>query len=162
MPDMPQPDSSLFDDKNKVKAAFIKFTKIGDWFEGTLHEVRHVKNLLPGKEGETQINYDFIVKSGVFHMPDPLTKQAYADGSGVIILKKDDLWTMGGKPGIDANMRNIKVGQIFGARFSALKPSKTPGFAAQKVVDIFPGKMDETYMGTAVDSAAALGVPPLA
>jgi len=159
---MPQPSSDLFNDKNQVRAAFVKFTQVGDWFEGTLHEVREIDSSLPGKEGEKQKVYDFIVRSGTFHVADPITKRAYADGTGVITLQKGELWSMGGKQSIDNSMRNIKIGQIFGAKFTEEKPSKTKGFAAQKVISIFAGKMDEEYLnGGKLDVAQAF-TPPAA
>ncbi len=146
---LPQPDPSLFAAGNEVKAAFIKWGKVGDWFEGTLHEVREVESRLPGQEGEKQKIYDFIARSGAFN--DKIVVKN-PDGTEAItykqtVLKKGELWSLGGSKAVDDAMRRIKYGQIFGVRFTELKPSKTKGFADTKVRKVYPGAMDKEYTG---------------
>jgi hypothetical protein len=155
---LPQPDPALFNPENEVKSAFIKWGKIGDWFEGTLLDVREVESRLPGQEGTMQKIYDFRVRTGYFHEE---TKVQNADGTTSmsykqVVLDKGDLWSLGGNKTMDDQMRRIKVGQIFGCRFTEVKPAKTKGFAAQKVRKVYPGKMDPDYnagtTGASVDT----------
>lgn len=152
-------DDAIFNDANRVKAKFFKFTKVGDWFKGTLLSVREQKSNFPGKEGKMVKQYEFRAHGGQFHVVDPTTEQAYADGSGVIDLKAGDVWTVSrDTEAFDNSMRNVKVGQIFASKLTEIKPSKTKGFRPQKVTPVYAGEMDPDYMGeSAVDTVAAFG-----
>jgi len=146
---LPQPDPALFNPNNEVKSSFVKWGKVGDWFEGTLHDVRQVDSTLPGQEGQKQNIYEFFVRAGCFH--DRIVEKL-ANGEEKIsyrqtVLKKGELWSVGGNKTIDGQMRRIVIGQIFGIRFTELKPSKSKGFADQKVRKVYPGAMDKDYTG---------------
>ncbi len=60
-----------------------------------------------------------------------------------IVIEPGSFWTIGGKTGIDAQMRNIKVGQKIGLKFIDEKPSKTKGFAAAKNIKVYAPKNDD-------------------
>ena len=160
---LPQPDPALFNAENEVRAAFVKWGKIGDWFEGTLLDIREVDSRLPGQEGTKQKIYDFKARVGGFHdeiksqNPDGTTSISYKQ----TVLVAGDQWSMGGNKTLDDQMRRIRIGQIFGVRFTEVKPAKTKGFAAQKVRKVYPGKMDADYSsaetGAGVDTAKEFG-----
>jgi len=62
-------------------------------------------------------------------------------------LEPGSIWIIGGKAGIDAQMRNVKIGQTFGMRFSEERPSKNKTFSPSKVIKVLVGPMDEHYQG---------------
>jgi hypothetical protein len=131
-----------FEGLTEVKSQWVKFGKISDWIRGTLTDVRSVPSQLPGKQDEMVKLYEFIAAGGSFH--------GITDGkvdSEPTVLEQGSFWTVGGKPGIDNQMRNVKLGQIFGMRFSEEKPSKTKGFNPTKVIKVLIGGLDENYSG---------------
>jgi len=95
---LPQPDPALFNAENEVRAAFVKWGKIGDWFEGTLLDIREVDSRLPGQEGTKQKIYDFKARVGGFHdeiksqNPDGTTSISYKQ----TVLVAGDQWSLGG------------------------------------------------------------------
>lgn len=135
---------SMFSTENEVKSNFISWGKPGDFIVGTLASTREVENNLPGKPaGEMQTIYEFKALDGSFHVLDD-RKQPVADAT---IVKAGEFWNVGGKKGIDAQMRNIKIGQVLGMKFMEEIPSKTKGFNPTKVVKIFTtGKMDTDFL----------------
>lgn len=160
---LPQPDPNLFKPENESKQSFVKWGKVGDWIQGTLHERRSVKSTLPGQEGKMQTVYDFFAKAGLYHEeiktknPDGTTAITYKQ----IRLEAGDIVSLGGNQALDTAMRPVKIGQVFGVRFTETKPSKSKGFADQKVRKVYPGEMDPNYSGGMADTAAELGVPDM-
>jgi hypothetical protein len=142
MTDKKQP--SLFDESNEVKSSFVGWGKVGDYFIGTLMGKREVENKLPGKPaGTMQMLYEFKMREGQFHKLDD-KKNPVADAT---VIGEGELWTLGGKAGIDAQMRNIKIGQVLGMKFLEEIPSKTKGFNPTKVVQVYTsGEMDSSVM----------------
>lgn len=112
---------SIFDEKNKVKSNYFAFKNIGDKIEGTLVGKRVTNNTL--KPGTEQNVYE---------------------------LKKEDNTYIDvyGKPGIDMQMKHIKLGQIIGFEFVKAIPPKQPGFNATHVIQIYadPALIDEKWM----------------
>lgn len=166
---LPQPDPNLFDPKNEAKSLFVKWGKVGDWVQGTLHDRRQIKSTLPGQEGKMQHVYDFFARAGVFHETHKSRNEAGEEVTTYtpVVLKEGQLVSVGGgtvgddKNPIDNGLRNVKIGQIFGVRFTEIKPAKTKGFQDQKVRKVYPGEMDPKYAG-GMDVAAELGVPDMA
>lgn len=111
--------TSIFDEKNKVNSPFFSFKKIGDKVEGTLIDKRVVMNKLSGKE---QIVYDI-------RTPD------------------ESYYTVGGKPGIDSQMKRVALGQIVGFEFVAEKKN-TGGLDPTKIIQVYANRkiVDEEWI----------------
>ena len=113
--------TNIFDEKNKVTGAFWKYEKIGDEVEGTYVG----KNQKPDnyKPGEKQWIYELLTKNG-------------------------DVVLVGGKPGIDLQMKHIRFGQIVGMRFIEERPNSNPAFDPTKIIQIFadPKIVDEDWL----------------
>jgi len=157
-------NDDFFSEKNRVKTQWVKFGKIGDFLKGTLTDVREMDSRLPGKEGTKVKVYEFKAHAGEFH-----DSETTVDENGnkmvkilepAVVLKPDEIWAVGGKPGIDAQMRNVKFGQIFGMRFTDLKPSKNPSFSPQKIIKVYVGGMDQNYQGETLRDVAEAVFPP--
>lgn len=147
--DMAQPSDELFNESHAVKSNWVKFGKINDFIKGTLIDVREMMSNMPGKEGQKVKVYEFLAHAGSFHDLDEKRNPVETP----TIVNEGEYWTIGGKVGIDAQMRNVKLGTIVGMRFAEEKPSKTKGFNATKIIKVYVGGQDPNYMGqTAQDS----------
>lgn len=112
---------SIFDNEdNKVKSNWFQKKKVGDKIEGTLVSKRVVMNQLSGKE---QNVYELKLANGEF-------------------------WNVGGSIGIDAQIRNVKLGQIVGFEFVEERAAKKPGLNPTKVVKVWanPKLVDEEWL----------------
>lgn len=138
-----QQQDDIFNDSNAVRSNWIKWGKVGDWFKGTLTDKRQVKSTLPGKENEMVTIYEFLAHGGSFH---PINEDKTIAEEAVVI-SDGEFWTIGGKVGIDNQMRNVKIGQIVGLRYADTKPAKTKGFNPLKIIKVFAGAMNENYSG---------------
>lgn len=138
----------LFSEENAVSSNFISWGVPGDYIVGTLASTRQVENNLPDKKGEMQTIYEFKVTDGMFHKLDD-KKQPIPEAER---CQAGEFWNVGGKKGIDAQMRNVKIGQILGMKFMEETPSKTKGFNPTKVIKVFTeGKMDTEFL-TSMDT----------
>lgn len=152
--DIKAPDD-FFNDNNRVKAQWIKFTKPGDWVKGTLTSKRETDASGPyAKPGEKVWIYEIKAHGGSFHELDE-DKQLKPEP---IIVNAGDFWQIGGKKGIDAQLRNAKLGQIVGLRFNKSIPNKIKGYNPAKQIEAYVGAMDPDYMGES--SADSFGTPP--
>lgn len=134
-------EDELFSEKNEIRNNWIKFGKIGDWFKGTLINVREIENQMPGKEGQKVKIYEFVAHNGEFH--NILENKQPAPES--TRLNSGEIWTVGGKPSIDNQMRRIKINQIFGMRFTEEKPPKHKGLNPQKIIKVYAGPIDPNF-----------------
>jgi hypothetical protein len=136
-----QIDDKFFSSENEAKSNWIKFGKVGDWFKATLLGVREIDSAF---QPDTKVTvYDIKVHSGEFHDMDD-NKQPVEPA---VVLEAGQFYSVGGKAGINTQMRNVKKGQIFGAKFIELVPSKTKGFNASKSIKIYyDGSMDEQWL----------------
>ena len=101
---------SIFDTNNKVTGSFAKFEKFGDQVEGTLVDKRQTQDKMnPGK-----MQWIYELKGT----------------NGEIIL-------VGGKPGIDMQMKNVRLGQVIGMRYEKDKPSANPALRPAKIVQVY-------------------------
>jgi|SRR3990172_934062 len=140
--------ASLFSEENAVSSNFITWGAPGDYVAGTLVSTRLVENNLPDKKGEMQTIYEIKVSDGAFHKLDDKKNPV----PEVTKCVAGEFWNVGGKKGIDAQMRNVKIGQILGMKFMEETPSKTKGYNPTKVVKIFTeGLMDTEWM-TSMDT----------
>jgi len=129
-----------FDVSNEVPSNWVKFNIEGeDKIMGTLIAIREMKSTLPGKEGELVKIYEVKADYGSFHELDE--KKKVIDEP--IVVEENSIWSIGGKPIIDRQMTNVRVGQKVGFKFTEEQPSKTKGFAPAKVIKVFTPKNDD-------------------
>jgi len=144
----------IFDPKNEVKTSFIKWGKVGDYIKGTLSDIREINSTLPGKEGQRVKIYEFLAQGGEFHRLDEATKQPI-DPS--VVINEGEYWIVGGRVGIDNQLRNVKIGTIVGLRFADSKPSKQKGFNPTKIIKVFLGGIDPNWMGQRAGDVTSVG-----
>ncbi len=146
---------------NEVTSNFVKFNvPLEDKIMGTLTAKREMKSTIPGKEGEMVNIYDLKADVGSFHETDD-NKQVIEPA---IEVAPGSMWSVGGKPQIDRQMINIRVGQKVGFKFMESVPSKTKGFAPAKSIKVYTPKNDDgSYqMDTEWIEANNSAVDPLA
>ena len=128
------------DESNEVKSQWAKFNIAGsDKVKGTLIAKRQIKSNLPGKTGELVWVYDLKVDEGTFHALDKKKKIIEEP----IVAGEGEIWSVGGKPGIDAQMRNVKLGQKVGFKFLAEIEAKTAGYNPAKQIKVYTPKNDD-------------------
>lgn len=135
----------LFNPENEVKIKYntIKFGTIGDWFKGTLtdNSKQMVNNLSPRKEMQTV--FEFKAKGGSLHIAENKVVPDEAT-----LVPDGEFWSfITSKPAILNQMKNAKVGQVIGLRFTEKIKNKQPGFDDTKVIKVFLGEMDPEYQG---------------
>ena len=110
----------IFNEKNKVTGNWMKFEKVGDRIKGTLVSTRNVINSL---SGNNQTIYELLTEDGEY-------------------------WNIGGKPGIDAQMKRVKLGQIVGFEFVEERKSTRPGYNATKIIQVYanPNVVNEEWL----------------
>ena len=139
--------ADIFDDKNKVRSAFMKFGKIGDSISGTLIDIREMASGFPGQEDIKVKVYDINVEKGSFHDIDEKTKQPIGKP---IELEKGEIYSVGGRATVEKRvgtekvkikvlmgMQRIKIGQKFALRFDDVIKSKQKGFSDTKVIGVY-------------------------
>lgn len=132
----------LFNEDNEVKSQFISWGKPGDYFVGTLMGTREVPNQLSDKN-EMQTIYEFKMREGSFHTLDDKKNPV----EPAVIINSGDIWSLGGKKSIDAQMRNVKPTTIVGMKFIEEQPPKTKGYNPTKVVKVYTqGEVDKEYV----------------
>ncbi len=144
-------------EENEVESNWVKFNVseetapgAADKVFGTLIGKRQTKSQMQGKEGEMQNVYDLKADMGQFHALDEKKKIIEEP----VIIEAGSFWSIGGKPALDAQMRNIKVGQKIGFKFIDEKAAKTKGWNAAKSIRVYAPKnadntgplMDEEFM----------------
>jgi hypothetical protein len=132
----------------EAKSRFIKWGQEGDFLKGTFTSKRQVPDKLKEVQhpGAMQWIYEVLVEAGRYH--DIKDKVVDANPTELV---PGSFWIVSGKPGIDEGMRNIKIGQIVGFRFTETKPAKQKGFNDNKVIRVYAGAMDPNYMGQSAD-----------
>jgi hypothetical protein len=137
---MTKKTSAWDDEGNEVQSNWVKFNvPLEDKIFGTLISKRQMKSMIPGKEGELVWVYEMKADSGSFHETDD--KKVVVPEP--IVIEADQIFSVGGKVGIDTQMRNIKLGQKIGFKFIDEKPSKTKGFAPAKNIRVYAPKGDD-------------------
>ena len=127
------------DESNLAQNNFVSWGAPGDFVLGTLIGVRDVKSTLPGKEGQNQKIYDVLVKECKFHKLDE--KKRVSDD--LTVIDEGEVVSLGGRQSIDSRMRQVKLGQVFGAKFIEEIAAKTKGFNPTKVIKIFVPKNEK-------------------
>lgn len=138
----------IYNDDNLVGNNWAKFNVVGDNINGTLIAVREMKSRLPGKEGEMVKVYEIKADGGEFH--DSKDKKII---EVPIKIQPNEFWNVGGGFILDAAMRNIKLGQKIGIKYTGDKASKQAGFNPMKIKKVFVRKnpagvpvMDEAWL----------------
>ena len=132
---------------SEAPASWVKWGTPGDWVRGTLADVREMESTLADKPGEMVKVYEFVASGGSFHNFKKENGVVNMDAEATI-LEKGSMWLIGGKAGIDNQMRNVKIGQIFGMRFAEEKPNKrNTSYSPTKVIKVLIGEMDSEYQG---------------
>ena len=116
--DVGLPNDDFFSEANEVRNNWWKTEKVGDRIRGTLIAVREQLNTL---SNAMQKVYELRLPDGTY-------------------------WNVGGKVGIDAQMRNVKVGQVVGFLFKETKPATKKGFNDLKIIKVYAGEMDEAFL----------------
>lgn len=134
--------NDIFNEGNEVKSSFISWGKTGDYFVGTFIGKRVVPNQLSEKN-PTQIVYEFKMKEGMFHTLDDKKNPV----EPAVLINRGDIYNVGGKAAIDAQMRNVKHATIVGMKFIEEKPAKQKGYNATKVIKVYTaGEIDKEYL----------------
>lgn len=121
------------DESNEAQNNFVSWSEIGDFVYGTLIGIREVKSTLPDRAGEMQKIYDVKVKECRYHVLDDkkrVVEEAVEPAEG-------DIVSVGGRKTIDSRMSRVKVGQIFGLKFTEELASKTKGYNPTKVIKVY-------------------------
>lgn len=141
-------ERDVFSEGNEVKANWIKWGKVGDKIQGTLISVREIPSKLPPKTplkaGEVNMVklYEILATAGEFHN---IEKKKVSETP--TIINEGEVWLVGGGVGIDASLRNVKIGQILGIKFTEEKASKDPMMNDTKVKKVYTeGKMNEAWL----------------
>lgn len=122
-----------FDDKNEVPNNWVTWGKEGDNIIGTLIAVREMTSTLPGKEGEKVAVYEIKADAGSFHTLDDKKNPV----EPAVEINADDIWNVGGKPIIDRQMRNIKLGTKIAMKYTETNAPRTKGFNPLKVIKVY-------------------------
>ena len=133
---------SIFDKRNEVKSNWVKWGKEGDYIAGILVSKRIAKNQL--KDGAPdQTIYELKASDGEYHDIDEKKKVV----EKATEVRPGEYWLVGGKPGIDAQMRNVKLGEIVGLKFIEEVASKTKGYNATKIIKVYTAhEVDPEFM----------------
>lgn len=146
--------------ENEAQNNFVAWGQEGDYVLGTLIGVREVKSTLPDKAGEMQKIYDVKVKECMYHVLDEkkrVVEEPITPGEGEIV-------SVGGRKTIDSRMARVKVGQIFGLKFTEELPAKTKGYNPTKLIKVFTPKnakgeflMDDEWIASQGDELENFG-----
>lgn len=129
-----------FDESNVVVSNWVKWNVIGeDKIMGTLTGKREMKSSIPGKEGDLVNIYDIKADYGSFHVTD----DAKVVVPEPIAISEGENYSVGGNNIIDRQMRNIKIGQKVGLKYTEQVPSKTKGFAPAKIIKVYTPKNED-------------------
>lgn len=110
-----------FSDKDKISGAWIKWETIGTKVQGTLIGKRQKPD-----------TYDSTKMQWIYEL----------------LTEEDEIVIVGGKPGIDMQMKHIRLGQIVELRYEGDKPSTTPGYDPTKLIQVYTNKeaMDKEWL----------------
>lgn len=144
--------------ENEANNSFVSWGKIGDFVLGTLIGKKKVKSTLPGKEGTFQDIYEMKVKEGAYYTLNDDKKIVEPR----IVLKENDIISIGGRSTIDSRMVRVSIGQTFGLKYVETQPAKTKGYSPTKVIKVFTPKnekneyvMDQEWLDSQKDEMDA-------
>jgi hypothetical protein len=141
-----KPTADIFSEDNEVKSAWVTWGKPGDHVMGTLIARYERENSISGKT-EMQMIYEIKASKGQFHPLKQDDNGNYVPEAEPVIINAEEVYNVGGKPAIDSQMRNVKIGQIIGMKFVESVPAKEKGRYPTKVVKIYTqGLMDDEFL----------------
>ncbi len=127
----------------EVKTSWVKWGKVGDNILGTLIDVREIDSQLPGKEGTKTKMYEIKGDRGSFHELDDKKNPKEPP----ITVEAGEVYAVGGRMGLDVQMRRIKIGQKVGIFFAEEKPAIKKGFNDLKIIKVSTnGQMDQDWL----------------
>lgn len=133
-------EDDIFNEENEVQSNWVKFNvPLEDKITGTLIAIREMKSTLPGNEGELVKIYELKADAGSFHELDDKKKVIEEP----IVVEAGSIWSIGGRPIIDRQMQNVKIGQKIGLKYIEEVPSKTKGFSPAKTIKVYTPKNDD-------------------
>lgn len=128
--------------ENEAQNNFVSWGKVDDYVFGTLIEIKDVKSTLPDKAGEIQKVYAIKIKEGSYHTVDEKKNPVEPP----VVLQENDVVSIGGRKMIDSRMARVKIGQIFGLKYTEELDAKVKGYNATKLIKVFtPRKADNTF-----------------
>lgn len=141
-------NEDVFDSKNEIKSNWVKWGKPGDSITGTLVRVFQVADNYAKVPGAKKNVYEIKAINGSFN--DIQNKKLTGD---VVTIKPGDVYCVDGKSGLEAQMRNVKMGQIIGIKFMEERAAKDPKNFDAKITKVFAPKnndgsvkMDEEWL----------------
>lgn len=140
----------LFDKGNEVQSPWVKWGKEGDFVRGTLIAVREMTSKLPGKEGQKVPVYEIKADAGEFHVVDEKTKLPVEPA---VSINEGEIYNLEGRPIVERQMRNIKLGTKIGLKYTETQPPRNKGFNPLKVIKVYIARgqdnkpiMDEEWL----------------
>lgn len=143
---MSKQNDDIFSEGNEVKSAWVTWGKVEDNVKGTLIARYDRENSISGKT-EMQTIYEIKALGGFYHPLKQDENGNYVPEEQPVVIEAGQVYNVGGKPAIDSQMRNVKIGQIIGMRFVESVPAKEKGRYPTKVIKIYTqGLMDEEFL----------------
>lgn len=127
------------DPENEAQNNFFKWGKVGNYIFGTLISKKQVPSTLEGKENTLQWIYEVKVKEGAYNDMDEDKKAL----EPTIELSADDIINVGGRAMYDSRMARVKVGQIFGLKFTETLKATKKGRSDTKLIKTFTPRGDD-------------------
>jgi hypothetical protein len=121
------------DVSNESKNSFVGFNEIGDYILGTLTARKQVPSTLPDRVGELQWIYEIKVRDCAYHVLDDRKKVV----EEAVEPEAGDIVSVGGRAMIDSRVAKVKIGQVFGLKFTEELPAKTKGYNPTKLIKVF-------------------------
>lgn len=124
------------DPANEAQNSFVSWSKEGDFILGTLLSRKQVASTLPDKKGEMQWVYEVKVRECEYHILDD-KKRVVPEA---VVIDAGEIVSVGGRKMIDSRMAHVKVGQVFGLKFTEELPAKTKGYNPTKLIKVYTPK----------------------
>jgi len=123
----------IYDDNNKIQGSWMKWRRVNDCIAGTLIEKREGKS----PQGDDQMIYEIKLSDD----------DVIIDGEKQQV-SKGDIMLLGGRPFIDNQLKNVRVGQIIGLKFYEERDSKTKNFSPTKCIQVYAkeGLLDNEWL----------------
>ena len=137
-------DYDVFEEGKEVELKYnsIKFGKVGDFFEGTLTDnSKKTPNQLSQKH-EVQTIFVFKGRRGSLH----LINDKEVDKNATTINPGEEWSFITGKQPMLKMLKDAKIGQVIGLKFTEERPAKVKGYNKTKIVKVVLGKMDDEYV----------------
>ena len=133
-------EEDVFSEKNEVASNWAKFNEPNvDKIYGTLVSKLQRKSIQKEKLGQLEWVYEIKADYGTFHGCDA-KKNALPDA---MTVNAGDYWNIGGKYGLDVQMKNVAVGTKVGIKYLGEKENADKMKNPTKILKVFIPKNDE-------------------